>query len=123
MATIRARVRVEVAGRTVRGFPMEVSLTVAASQTADYVREVEATFEALPASQINPITLLLLKSKNAPVTLRFGGQTTVGVELLAGGVLGVVKGAITTTPTLRNDHATANASVVAFVGGTSEEAP
>lgn len=122
MATIRARVRVEVAGRTVRGFPMEVSLSVPASQTADYVREVEATFEDLPASQINPINLLLLKAKNAPVTLRFGGQTTVGVELATGGILGVVNGAMPTTPTLRNDHATANASIVAFVGGTSEEA-
>jgi len=101
---------------------MEASFDVPASQTADYVRRVEATFAALPAARINPISLLMLKSVNAPVTLRFGGQTTEGVELLANGVLGVIKGAMTTTPTLRNDHATANATVVAFVGGTADEA-
>jgi len=118
---IRARIRVEVAGRTVRGFPIETTVDAPVGQAVDYVREAEATFESLPASYVSPVRLLLLRNEDNPITLRFGGQTTAGCAVGARGIVAVVGGNMTAPPTVRNDDETANATIVGLVLGAAKE--
>lgn len=132
MATVTVRVRVEIAGVTVRGFPLTVQIDSPSLQTADFVRRFTDAFAAFPGGSIESIALFLAKTLNVAVELRFGGQAdAVGSErdsvpLSMGGIILVANGAMTTTPTIkRYDAADADstpASVVGITGGVSADA-
>ncbi len=127
MATVRAKIRVEIAGRTVRGFPLDVQFDCEAFQVADYVRLFEDAFAAFPGGQISDIKLFLAKVLNTSVELRFGGQGDAvgseadGVPLSEGGIVAVINGAMDSTPTLRrydaSDDDETNATVVGVTAG------
>lgn len=132
MATVRAKIRVEIAGRTVRGFPLSLDISCDSFQTADYVRLFENAFAAFPGGQIDDIKLFLAKVLNTGADFRFGGQTdAVGSEadavpLLEGGIVAVLNGAMTTTPKVRRydaaDTDETNATIVGVTAGAPADA-
>lgn len=136
MATVTARVRVEIAGRTVPGFPLTLTFDADSFQTADFVRLFGDSFADFPASHIDEIKLFLAQALNTRVDFRFGGQTDAvaseadTVPVLRGGIVAVIGGAMvgdsTNRPKVRRydaaDADETNASVIGVVGGTSTDA-
>lgn len=118
MPLVKIRVRAELNGRIVNGFPLEATAVVPQLQGFNFNRLVQDAYQALPAGFIGTSNLIVVRAVNAPIALRFGGQADSEIPINPGGLMLVFLAAAPASDAkLKNLDEEDSAKVLGVIGG------
>jgi len=121
MSSLEITIQVKRDGIQLDGFPIIRRLEVDELQGFAYEEANDGddtTFSALPASQLDTIQVLVVKS-DQQITLRLDGQSDAGIVLNAGGLLALIDATIDAGAGASNASVNNNSGSTANVEGVA----